>query len=101
MKETTLRGLVWIICLEATVAGCVIETDLARRGAPANALGDAASLCSADGALCAADADLEAEPDAGVVTDGMAGGMDGSMKCDGHDCGVASPGDGASPMMDW
>ena len=102
MEVTVLRGLVWIFVLETTLAGCVMETDLARRDLPASTVGDAPGSCPGDGDLCAADAgEVEAQGDAGVATDGMAGGMDGSMKCDGHDCDAAPPADGGSSMMEW
>lgn len=98
-----VRGLAWIASLEVAVAGCVMETDLARRDLPASTAGDAGGSCTGtgDGSQCADDAGKFDGPseasDGGADPDGMGMGM----KCDGHDCDAAPPSDAGSSMMEW
>ena len=86
-----MRGLLWLLVFAATLAGCVVETDLARRDAADAADGSAALPCESDGGTCAGDsAWSDAREEASPAMDGMAG-MGGSMPCDGHDCDAAVP----------
>lgn len=73
-----MRGVLWLLVLEAILAGCVVQTDLAR---------SESADCGADGGDCAREggvADTGAEVATGM--DGMNGGMGGAMQCDAHDC---------------
>jgi hypothetical protein len=91
----TMRGLVWLLVLEATLTGCVVETDLARRDLPDAVNGCESSPCWSESGTCATDAaGGDAREDASPGMDGMVD-MGGSMECDGHDCDAAMPDSGS------
>ncbi len=85
-----MRAVLWLLVLEATLAGCVVETDLARRDSADAADSGEPPTCGADGGTCTTDsAAVDARDETPQGMDGMAG-MGGSMACDAHDCDGAA-----------